>query len=63
MGLGWAFQINLVDMWKYTNQNKKVVYAFGTKFGHGLTENSHDLDLGWITTSSLIVYSMTSHIW
>jgi hypothetical protein len=37
MGLGWAFQINLVDMWKYTNRNKRVVYAFGTKFGHGLT--------------------------
>jgi len=37
MGLGWAFQINLVEMWKYTNQNQRVVYAFGTKFDHGLT--------------------------
>jgi hypothetical protein len=37
MGLGWTFQINLVNMWKYINQNKRVVYAFGTKFGHGFT--------------------------
>jgi hypothetical protein len=35
MGLGWIPQFELMNMWKCTNQEKKVIITIGAKLGHG----------------------------
>jgi hypothetical protein len=40
MGVRWVLQIKLTNMWKWTNQNKKVVSTFGAKLSLILALNS-----------------------
>jgi hypothetical protein len=53
MGLGWAPQVEFMDIWKCINQKKKTTCAFGTKLGHMIIYNSQGPNLGGITTFSL----------
>ncbi len=64
MGLGWEFKVEFLNMWKYTNQKKKTICAFGIKLGsstcHRFIYNSNNLDLGRTCHFLLKIYFMTN---
>jgi hypothetical protein len=63
-GLGQAFQIELIDTSKCTNQEKKVVNVFGANWcmNKPWTCKAHyNLDLGGVTNLLLIIHSTFPH--
>lgn len=62
MGLGWEFKVELLNMWKYTNQKKKTICAFGIKLGHWLAADSFITKTTW-TWEELATSSLKSTLW
>jgi hypothetical protein len=62
MGLGWEFKVELLNMWKYTNQKKKTICAFGIKLGHRFAIDLFITQTTW-TWEKLATSSLKSTLW